>query len=205
MQIKVCGITDQQNMMAVGEMLPDMMGFIFYRPSPRDVSNRMTHLPLKDLPSSVISVALTVNRSTEGNIRLIRQFGFDAIQLHGKESPEQCLQIRKHAMVIKTFSVGSVLPGSLEDYHGTCDYLLFDTAGEKPGGNSITFDHALLKQYNGSTPFFIAGGIGPEDATRLKNMPLKNLSGADVNSRFEVRPGYKNTKLLQRFIEELRT
>lgn len=205
MQIKVCGITDQKNMMAVGELLPDMMGFIFYRPSPRDVSSRMDHLPLKDLPSSVISVALTVNRSTEGNIRLVRQFGFDAIQLHGKESPEQCFEIRKHAMVIKTFSVGSVLPGSLEDYCGACDYLLFDTAGEKPGGNSISFDHSLLHPYNGPTPFFIAGGIGPEDAEKIRDMPLKHLSGADVNSRFEVHPGYKNIQLLQRFIEELRT
>jgi len=69
------------------------------------------------------------------------------------------------------------------------------------GGNGEKFDWQVLSHYEGSTPFLLSGGIGPEDAQRLKGFSHPRCIGIDLNSRFELAPGLKDIELLKRFIQ----
>jgi phosphoribosylanthranilate isomerase len=204
LMVKVCGMTDRDNMQAVARLQPDFMGFIFYPPSPRDVSGRIAQLGLDRIPREIITVAVMVNPSLQEARTLARQHGFGAVQLHGNESPITCRELRNDLTVIKSFAVDGSLPGKLEDYAGSCDYFLFDTASKKMGGSGRRFDHSLLKDYTGQTPFFIAGGICPQDAEDIAGLPYGKFFGADLNSCFETKPGIKDPELLRMFFRGLR-
>lgn len=120
---KVCGITQSDNMLAIAELRPDYMGFIFYEPSVRDVSNRIHTMPLKDISAGIQKVAVTVNKPLEEAKELILQYGFDMVQLHGQESPGYCHRLSQLVPVIKSFSVGNRLPDNLEDYDSACHFF----------------------------------------------------------------------------------
>lgn len=205
MQVKVCGITDNKNMREVAGLRPDFMGFIFYDPSPRDVSSKVRQLELNLVPAAIKKVAVLVNE-TPGYVReIVMRYGFDAVQLHGEEPPDYCSGLRDLCMVIKCFPVGQVLPAGLADYEGSCDMFLFDTATAGRGGSGRPFNHRLLNDYRGTTPFLIGGGVSPGDAATMKMLAdeMKLFAGIDLNSRFEVRPGIKDVVLLSNFMQEL--
>lgn len=86
-------------------------------------------------------------------------------------------------------------------FENCCDYFLFDTKGALPGGNGFTFDWNLLRAYPSSKPYFLSGGIGLESMPALedfKQNPIsKNCYAIDVNSKFEIEPGFKNKEKLE--------
>ncbi len=92
---------------------------------------------------------------------------------------------------------------TLKPYENSVDYFLFDTKGKEKGGNGYTFDWNVLKGYNSPTPFILSGGIGLEEIPQIKlflNRPeSKLLHAIDVNSKFEIKPGFKNTEYLKEF------
>ncbi len=89
MKIKVCGLRDPENIKAVTALDPDYVGFIFYGPSPRFVAD-MPAGSLNNMSSSIKKTAVFVNEREENVNQLIEKYDFDAIQLHGNESPEFC-------------------------------------------------------------------------------------------------------------------
>jgi len=91
----------------------------------------------------------------------------------------------------------------VHEYEKCCDFFLFDTKTSIPGGSGCQFDWAILKEYSGSTPFFLSGGIGPGDAERITNFKHPMLYGIDINSRFETQPALKDASLLKIFIDQL--
>lgn len=192
-------------MMQVVALKPDYLGFIFHRPSPRDVSATIDELDLKDVPSYIDKVAVLVNHELQQARELILKYKFQAVQLHGDEPPSYCSDLGDCCIVIKAFSVTDKLPENLTDYEGTCDMFLFDKAGEKRGGNSEKFDHDILKNHDFNTPFFISGGISPEDASLVAELGnhMEMLVGVDLNSKFEVRPGIKDPALLSLFMKQI--
>jgi len=104
--------------------------------------------------------------------------------------------------VMKAFSLAE--PADLEatnEYEGTCDYFLFDTKSNLPGGSGKQFNWEILKNYKGETPFFLSGGIGLDDVERIKAFNHPKLTGIDVNSKFETRPAHKDAELLKTFIQ----
>jgi phosphoribosylanthranilate isomerase len=206
MQIKVCGITDRANMLEVARLRPEYMGFIFYEASPRDVTNKLPQLGLADLPPAIDKVAVFVDHDVNSAISLIGTYGFEAVQLHGNETPSYCKVLSDHCMVIKAFSVGDRLPAELGSYEGCCDMFLFDAMGQHRGGNGKPFNHAILNTYDLLTPFFLSGGISPGDAHTVRELARGNekLTGVDINSRFEISPGIKDTRLLIQFIKGIR-
>lgn len=205
MKVKVCGITQNENMLEVAALLPQYLGFIFYGKSPRDVTAAIDTMKLNLLPESVQKVAVLVNEGLDKAKQIIGTYGFDAVQLHGEESPDYCDKLRRDCLVIKTFSVGNSLPAKLEAYENCCDLFLFDTAGEQRGGSGKKFDHSLLLDYRGMPSFLLGGGLSPGDATALRLLAArqKRFIGVDLNSRFEDRPGIKNSALLSEFMNEL--
>ncbi len=205
MLIKVCGITNNRDIESISDLNPDYMGFIFYPPSPRDVSEKIARLSTASIPAGIKKVAVLVNESEERALEIIDKYGFEAVQLHGNEPPAYCSRLKKSCEVIKSFRIKERLPGLISQYEGKCDLFLMDTAADKPGGTGRKFDHSILNGYRYETPFLLSGGIGPEDADYICSIRLKAMAGVDVNSRFETSPGIKSAAELEKFIMKCKT
>ncbi|HEX8022786.1 bifunctional phosphoribosylanthranilate isomerase/tryptophan synthase subunit beta [Mucilaginibacter sp.] len=197
MKIKVCGLKHPDNIEAVTALQPDYLGFIFYGKSPR----YMAGLPvdaLQAIPATIQKTGVFVNESAENIEKLIAEYGFDAIQLHGDESPEFCAAFKGRVTVIKAFGLNEGFDfEQLKDYANNVDLFLFDTKTKEYGGSGKTFDWAILDQYKLEVPFFLSGGIGPENIAEVKNITHPQFYGVDLNSRFEIEPGLKNIEKLQ--------
>ena len=195
MIVKVCGMRDAENIREVEALGIDMMGFIFYPKSSRYVSEQPAYLPQK-----CKRVGVFVNEDVENIKKIADNYALDFIQLHGHESIEdvQKLQDRK---VIKAFNIATKEDlDATVPYVGLVDYFLFDTKGPSVGGNGEKFDWSILDAYNGDTPFLLSGGIGPDDAERIKTFCHPKCIGIDLNSRFEIEPGIKDIVKLKTFL-----
>ncbi|MDN3672317.1 phosphoribosylanthranilate isomerase [Flavobacterium branchiarum] len=188
-----------ENIIEVGSLLPDYMGFIFWEKSARYFNGI-----LPDLPKSIKKVGVFVNQSQEEISSKILKYDLQAIQLHGHESVEFCQGLRNKIdpkiELIKVFSADDNFDfGVLKSYESVCDYFLFDTKGKLPGGNGTTFDWRILNKYNSTKPFFLSGGIGIEELEAIKEISKTNLPiyAIDVNSKFEIEPGLKNVDALR--------
>lgn len=200
MIVKVCGMREAQNIREVEALGIDLMGFIFYPRSPRYCAALPDYLPVR-----CKRVGVFVNASIDDIRERTATFGLDYIQLHGNETPDFAQLVREQTgcKIIKAFSIGNPFPGELvASFEGEADLFLFDTPTVGFGGSGQTFDHSLLAQYTGNTPFLLSGGIGPDFQLTTSH---EQLAGLDLNSRFETEPGLKDTKLLRSFISKLKT
>jgi phosphoribosylanthranilate isomerase len=200
--IKVCGMRDERNIRAVEHLDIDWMGFIFYPLSSRYVGEQLSYLPEK-----VTRVGVFVNEQPEIVRKRAEQSRLQILQLHGKESPAYCRELKKQGYrVIKAFGIETDQPFPTENvqrYEGSCDYFLFDTKTPIHGGSGQKFNWELLNDYRGTIPFLISGGLSPGDAEVIKAFSHPQLMGVDLNSGFETSPAVKDTTLLQTFIEQL--
>ena len=203
MIVKVCGMREAENIRAVEALGVDWMGFIFWEHSSRCVSQRPTYLPEK-----AKRVGVFVDESLDVVCQHVEAFGLDVVQLHGSESPTYLRDLRSSCdarlLIVKAFSIATrddLLQTSL--YEGLADYFLFDTKAQLVGGNGRKFDWSVLAHYDGSTPFLLSGGIGPDDASRLSAFSHPRLAGIDLNSRFEISPALKNVELLKQFLYDI--
>ena len=197
--IKVCGMRDAENIREVEALGIDLMGFIFWPNSKRYVSKKP-----EDLPVSCKRVGVFVDESIDTVRHIADDYALDMIQLHGSESPEYAQKLHEWK-VIKAFNIATKEDlKATKPYEGIVDYFLFDTKGQSVGGNGEKFDWNVLDHYDGKTPFLLSGGIGPDDAKRVKKFNHPQCIGIDLNSRFEISPGLKDVKKLKRFIETLK-
>ena len=198
MIIKVCGMREADNIREVEQLGIDWMGFIFWPKSKRYVSEMPAYLPVR-----CKRVGVFVNEDIEQVKRIADDYALDIIQLHGSESPEYARQLREWK-VVKAFNIAT--KGDFEatkPYEGIADYFLFDTKGKSVGGNGEKFDWDVLADYVGETPFLLSGGIGPDDARRVKSFRHPKCIGIDLNSRFESTPGLKDVARLHHFLTHL--
>ncbi len=223
MIIKVCGMRDAENIREVERLGIDMMGFICWERSPRYVREVPAYLP------NCPRVGVFVNPTLEEIQKRMEAFEFSYIQLHGSESPEFCKEVREKTgcKVIKAKS----LPRPLQrrgERSKACDiegldtdeelqrlfpppleglgeaFLLFDTKCSTMGGSGKQFNWDILSDYRGDLPFLLSGGIGPEDAERLRQFHHDKCLGFDINSHFEIEPGIKDTEKIKQFITAIR-
>lgn len=205
MKLKVCGM--HHNTPEVASLEPDYLGFIFWEQSPRHYA--MGSIP--ELPGGITRVGVFVDAPPEVVLDKVRQFQLGALQLHGKESPDYCRDLKEKLSdsppveLIKAFPVGETFDfGILAPYLAATDYFLFDTKGTLPGGNGRSFDWTLLGEYPFEHPFFLSGGIGEAHCEKLldfvRSPKSRYCHGIDVNSAFETRPGEKDTGALRRFL-----
>ncbi len=204
-KIKICGMQQPENINAVAAFHPDYMGFIFYQQSPRFAGN-LDPAIVKLLPNTICKVGVFVNENPENILAMAFKYHLNAIQLHGDESPNMCEAIRKEGLqVIKAFRVATTTDmQAVGLYQHACDFLLFDTKTPLFGGSGQKYNWNILQSYNGRVPFFLSGGIGAEDITRLLAFHHPLLHAVDVNSRFETSPGKKDVIALTHFINELK-
>ncbi len=196
--IKVCGMREPDNIRAVETLGIDLMGFIFWPKSSRYVSERPAYLP-----THCKRVGVFVDEDLETVRRIADEYALDYIQLHGHESREYCAQLNG-LKLIKAISVsGHDDIATYKTYEGLVDYFLFDTKCPSVGGSGQQFDWSVLSAYDGSTPFLLSGGIGPDDAERVKAFHHSKCIGIDLNSRFELSPGLKDVAALRKFLNEI--
>ncbi len=197
-----------QNIVAVSQLQPDYLGFIFHPDSPRYFQGS-----LPELPGRIKKTGVFVNASLQAILTYLNHYGLNAVQLHGQEPPQICATLKEEGIeVIKVFSIGQSFDfNSLTPYERVVDYFLFDTKGKAPGGNGITFNWDILRSYCSDVPFFLSGGIGPgevEDIISLYKSWKDNnkehlIMGVDLNSQFESAPGIKKTDELHTFLQRL--
>lgn len=205
-KLKICGMNS--NISEVASLKSDYLGFIFWEPSKRNFNTKM---PL--LPHSIKKVGVFVNETIAVILEKIQDYNLLGIQLHGKESPEFCKELQekvKGVKIIKVFSVKNEFNFDvLKDFENVCDFYLFDTKGELPGGNGYTFNWNVLKKYPSTKPFFLSGGIGLEETDKILDFLQTDASkycyALDVNSKFEIEPGLKDIEKLKEFIDEIST
>lgn len=200
MKIKVCGLREDGNIEAVAALKPDYLGFIWYAQSPRYVY-RLSEETLKALPANIIKTAVFVNENADVIRSLVKQFGFQAVQLHGNETPEFCAELKSEVTVLKAFGVDEQFDfNKLTPYAGMVDYFLFDTKTPKHGGSGQIFNWDVLNDYQLDVPFFLSGGLSLENLAEIKKVNHPAFYGVDLNSRFEIAPGLKSIeKLTQAF------
>ncbi len=200
MIVKVCGMREADNIRAVEQLGIDWMGFIFWPKSSRYVSELPAYLP-----EQCKRVGVFVDEDLAGILARTDIYGLDIIQLHGKETADTCrlLKASTGKMVIKALNIATKDDLLLaKDYEDAADYLLFDTKAQMVGGNGKKFDWSVLQHYKGTTPFILSGGIGPDDAARVKAFHHSMMAGIDLNSRFETKPALKDVKKLKSFLYE---
>jgi phosphoribosylanthranilate isomerase len=197
MKLKICGMKYPDNILEVGSLLPDYMGFIFWEKSARYFDG-----VIPDLPKSIKKVGVFVNATQYEILEKIIKYDLQAVQLHGQESVNFCQDLKNEIddsiEIIKVFSVDDAFDFEvLKPFEVVCDYFLFDTKGKLPGGNGTTFDWKVLEKYPSSKPFFLSGGIGIEEMDAVNEILKTNLPlyAIDVNSKFEIEPGLKNIEL----------
>lgn len=203
MIVKVCGMREAENIRAVEALGVDWMGFIFWEHSSRNVCQRPAYLPTR-----AKRVGVFVDAPLDVVCQHVEAFGLDVVQLHGSESPTYLRDLRSSCdarlLIVKAFSIATrddLLQTSL--YEGLADFFLFDTKAQLVGGNGRKFDWSVLAHYDGSIPFLLSGGIGPDDASRLSAFSHPRLAGIDLNSRFEISPALKNVELLKQFLYDI--
>ena len=196
---------DADNIRQVEALGIDWMGFIFW---PK--SNRFVHEKPVYLPASAKRVGVFVDADMEIVKETAAEYALDIIQLHGKESPAYIKHLRflcsgHVTTIVKAFNIAT--SEDLEQtkpYEGITDYFLFDTKAKMVGGNGTQFDWTVLDEYKGKTSFILSGGIGPDDAEKVKAFHHPMLAGIDLNSRFETAPAHKDVNLLRTFIETIK-
>jgi phosphoribosylanthranilate isomerase len=207
LKIKVCGMRESQNILALAELKPDFMGFIFYEQSARFTGNILDKKLLNTLPKSIQKTGVFVNENFEKVVEIWKEYDLDFVQLHGNETVEFCEKLKNEDLkIIKVFSVDNTFDFSkTKNFEQFAHYFLFDTKAEGGyGGHGKTFDWNILENYKGETPFLLAGGISLENLGDLDKIKNKNFAGIDVNSRFELSPANKNIEALKELFEKIK-
>ena len=163
----------------------------------------------KDAGKLPARVGVFVDDMPQNIVTRVYNYNLDYIQLHGHEPRETCENLRatidpdikKGIKIIKAISVSTADDiQKYKEYVGAVDLFLFDTKCKTVGGSGEQFDWSVLEQYDGDVPFLLSGGIGPEDAERVKAFRHPKCVGIDLNSKFEIEPALKDVEKLREFL-----
>ncbi len=200
--IKICGITNLNDAHAAVEAGADILGFNFYKPSPRYIAPENAREIINTLPDSILTVGVFVNEGSPDAVRSIAdQSGVKAVQLHGDESPDYCRALNS---VIKTFSVsGSFDIKQLESYE--VDAIMLDTKDNRlRGGTGRVFDWSIAQQVSRLIPkLYLAGGLSTENIAEA--IEMVQPYAVDACSSLEDKPGIKNHERMRVFVSKVRS
>ncbi|MBV4356019.1 phosphoribosylanthranilate isomerase [Pinibacter aurantiacus] len=208
MRVKVCGMMQPEQVAELESIGATFAGFIFYPKSPRYIFKQMSLLQLKKI-KNINKVGVFVNAPVEEVLHMVDECGLHMVQLHGDESPRYCERIADYISVVKAFrlSENDSIEWMIKPYMDVCDMFMFDTMGAGYGGTGKKFDWNQLKNVTIGKPYFLSGGIQPDDVEKLKEFAKepssKALFAVDINSKFEVSPGVKDMQKVKTFIKEL--
>lgn len=196
LRVKVCGMRDGANISAIGELMPDYMGFIFVPSSPRYVGETMA-AEAQALPSSVTRVGVFRDTPLDELRQAVERNKLEAAQLHGEEDDAYVRKLRETLPALHTIKAIKVNSradiAAVSERREAPDLYLLDSGS---GGTGLPFEWEWLAAYTASVPFLLAGGIAPSNVDKAlqaaRNHPA--CVGIDINSRFETSPGIKNVE-----------
>ncbi|MEI6184794.1 MAG: phosphoribosylanthranilate isomerase [Bacteroidota bacterium] len=210
MRVKVCGMTNIDQVKQLDELGVEFCGFIFYPKSPRYIFKHVPSTEIKKLKGNINKVGVFVNAYTDEIVRVVDDCGLYLVQLHGDETPRECEKISSYVTTIKAFRLGNDdnILWKIKDYQDVVDMFMFDTEGAGYGGTGTKFDWTKLMGLDIKKPFFLSGGIQPEDYHKLqefrKDSVGKDLFAVDINSKFEISPGVKDINLVNSFVNNIK-
>ena len=200
-QVKVCGITNEEDALCAVHCGAAALGFIFYPPSPRYIKPEDAGKIISVLPDELVKVGVFVNEKADEIIRVMEYCGLDMIQLHGDETPEYCLEFSADR-IIKAVELKNE-----DDLNHALDYdvaaLLVDSrhAGLY-GGTGKKANWKLACRIKNKKPLILSGGLNEENiAEALRTVVPAAL---DINSGVESEPGKKDHAKLARIFDIIR-
>jgi phosphoribosylanthranilate isomerase len=207
--VKICGLSTRETLDAALDAGADMVGFVFFSPSPR-------HLPLdiarelgRQVGQRAIKAALTVDADDATLQSIVEALQPDILQLHGHETPARLAEIKRKfgCEVMKALPVERAADlAILPDYVGVADRILFDARPPKgatrPGGLGAVFDWHLLENLDLKLPFMVSGGLHAGNVAEA--IRVTRAGGLDVSSGVERAPGVKDVEMIRDFIRAAR-
>jgi phosphoribosylanthranilate isomerase len=207
--VKICGLKAPDALDAALDAGADMVGFVFFPPSPRNLGIEAARALGARVQGRAKKVALSVDATDAELDRVVEALKPDLLQLHGKEAPERVAAVRSRFRlpVMKALPIeqkSDLTPVRI--YEKIADWLLFDgrapREATRPGGLGKPFDWALLENLDLKIPFMLSGGLDAgnvADALRITHAPA-----VDVSSGVERAPGEKDPEKIRAFIRAAR-
>ena len=200
-QTKVCGITQLDDALMCEALGVDFLGFNFVEASPRFIDPVMADEMIAEISPDTICVGIFQNHDADYIKECIELSGIDALQFHGSETVDFIAQF--DLPKIKVFSVTEDFDlTQLIEFEEVVDYFLFDSqVGSQEGGTGLAFDWSQIKSIQTSKPWFLAGGLGPDNMKDA--LAVVQPFGFDLNSKVEKSPGTKDLSLVRECLEIL--
>lgn len=206
--VKTCGLSTIDTLNAAISAGARYVGFVFYPPSPRNVSVEQAKALADNIDNDVLKVGVFVNPDDALLSEVLSSVELDIIQLHGNESLDRVSFIRSKfsKLVMKAISVSSKSDIELaRDYEDKVDMLLFDAKApldmesSLPGGNGLAFDWQLISGEKWHVPWMLSGGL---DATNVAQaIKISGANVVDVSSGLENKPGSKDIDKIIEFMD----
>ena len=207
-EVKICGLDRPETVDGAVNAGAEMLGFVFYPPSPRNLTASAASRLTNRVPAGVKRVGLFVDPTDEMITTVLNQNVLDLIQLHGSESPERCKEIKNifKVPIIKSFPILSDLDlKNIERYKNVSDMFLFDTKNENAngynGGTGKSFDWNIIYKnkvwLKKQKPWILSGGLNPSNIKEAIN--ITGAKAIDVSSGIEYYPGNKSRDLMKLF------
>lgn len=207
--VKICGLSTPETLETALEAGADMVGFVFFPPSPRHLSLELGRDLGRQVKGRALKVALTVDADDATLDNIMDALSPDILQLHGKESVARLRDIKQRfgrpvmkAVPVATAADLAVLPG----YAAVADRILFDARAPKdatrPGGLGEPFDWHLLENLDLKLPYMVSGGLHADSLAEA--LRVTRAGGIDVSSGVESAPGVKDPQMIKAFIRAAR-
>ena len=210
-EVKICGLDRPETVDGAVNAGAEMLGFVFYPPSPRNLTASAASRLTNRVPAGVKRVGLFVDPTDEMITTVLNQNVLDLIQLHGNEPPERVTEIKgiTSLKVIKALKITDIRDLKyVSVYQGVAEWLMFDALAPKdmkgalPGGNALSFDWNILARANIPTPWILAGGLNLENVKEA--ISTSGAKVVDVSSGVEKQPGVKCVEKIQSFIQAVK-
>jgi phosphoribosylanthranilate isomerase len=207
--VKICGLSTAETLDVALDAGADMVGFVFFPPSPRNVTSEQARSLGARVKGRAQKVVLSVDADDALHAAAIEALQPDLLQLHGKETPERvaAVKARFKLPVMKVFAVENKADvDAIADYGTVADRLLFDARAPReatrPGGLGKAFDWHLLEGLQIRLPFMLSGGLDPANVAEA--LRITRAGGVDVSSGVERAPGVKDPDKIRAFIRAAR-
>jgi phosphoribosylanthranilate isomerase len=207
--VKICGLSTRETLDVALDAGADMVGFVFFPPSPRHLSLELARNLGQQVKRRATKVALTVDADDATLSNIVEALAPDILQLHGSETVARlrdikqkfALQVMK-VVAVETASDLALLPG----YAAVADRILFDARAPKqatrPGGLGAVFDWHVLENLDLKLPFMVSGGLNAGNVAEA--VRVTRAGGVDVSSGVEHSPGVKDPEMIREFIRAAR-
>jgi phosphoribosylanthranilate isomerase len=207
--VKICGLSTPETLDAALQAGADMVGFVFFPPSPRHVSLEVAGGLGRQVRGRAGKVALSVDADDALLANSIDALRPDFLQLHGRESVARLRDIKQKfgLPVIKAIAVETRADlAGLAGYAAVADRILFDARAPKgatrPGGLGAAFDWQLLQNLELKLPFIVSGGLNAGNVAEA--VRITRAGGVDISSGVERAPGIKDSDMIRAFVRAAR-